>query len=51
MTELKHKNKEVHFMIHILFFVCIAMIGYLNYTLLKSYWCHEGVWGERIDEQ
>lgn len=26
-------------------------IVYLNYHLSKSYWCHEGVWGEDVHQQ
>lgn len=35
----------------ILFFIVVVGIAYLNYQLTKSYWCHEGVWGEDIHEQ
>ena len=35
----------------ILFLLCMSLIAYFNYALLKSYWCHEGVWGEDVHQQ
>ncbi len=35
----------------IVLFFAMALIAYLNYALLKSYWCHEGIWGEDVHEQ
>ena len=32
----------------ILLFICI---GIANYYLMKSFWCHEGVWGKDVHEQ
>jgi hypothetical protein len=36
---------------NVLFFVLMSLIVYLNYRLSKSYWCHEGVWGDDIHQQ
>ena len=38
-------------LIQFVLLILMSAIGYLNYCLCKSYWCHEGVWGERTDEQ
>ena len=38
-------------LIQIVLLILMAVIGYLNYCLSKSYWFHEGVWGKDVGDQ
>jgi hypothetical protein len=48
---MKNNNEVSDMLLQILLLLLMISIGCLNYYLSKSYWCHEGIWGERVDEQ